>query len=94
MATFVHINYFARGKNNDSFTVYKSVFDKPWSCYLNLDTVERISEIQEDSLNVKLKDNSMTSVESKHFFVYTNSNTFYALKEEEFSKFISPKESL
>lgn len=95
MANFIEIKYFARGNGEDSFYVYEKFLKKPHSCYINLDNIERISQIiHNDNLIVKLDNDSTTSITQDYFLIYTISNKYFVLKEEEFSKFIKPGNSI
>ena len=91
MANFVEINVF--GYSKDAVTIYRKYFDKPYPLYINLDTVEHLSPIYDDNLNISNEDGTTSRIKTK-YFVVTSLKYRYFLPDSEFKKFIKEAETL
>lgn len=87
MSKFIQIRYISTNIGDKNFDVWKEVYDNPYICYLNVDTIERIDNIRNEDVIVRIDSSLSTTIEFKFFIIRTLSNRYYVLKEEEFDKF-------
>lgn len=87
MSKFIQIRYISTNINDKNFDVWKEIYDNPISCYINVDTIERISNIRNENITVKIDSALSTTIKFKFFVIHTLSNRYYVLKEEEYNKF-------
>lgn len=87
MSKFIQIRYISSNISDKNFNVWKEIYDNPISCYINVDTIERIDNIRNENIIVRIDNDQSTTVKLKFFIIHTISNRYYVLKEEEFDKF-------